>query len=167
MYLADNQIITNAKGFFHTRCRDGEGLEDVGPDDQGGDYGKDDGVEPLASCRFLGPRGRGGVLVFIVFGDDGEENERQKGGHAFLPDLEPSEAFAHLDEHEQQHEDVDVGEDDEEPPPEFLLFADDFQHDIDVVIGDEAVVAFLPSGLKLLPAERNRDGEEGRDDEDE
>ena len=56
------------------------------------------------------------------------------------------------------------GEDDEEPPPELLVLADDFQEDKDVVIGDEAVPAFLSSGLKLLPAERNRDGEEGRDD---
>jgi hypothetical protein len=46
------------------------------------------------------------------------------------------------------------------------VFADDFQHDKDVVIGDEAVPAFLSSGLKLLPAKRNRDGEEGRDDKD-
>ena len=103
-------------------------------------------------------------MVFVIFGDDGEENVRQKGGHAFLPDLESAETLAQFDKHEQQHEDVDVGEDDEEPPPEFLLFADDFQHDIDVVIGDEAVVALLSGGFKLLPAERNRDGEQRRND---
>ena len=105
-------------------------------------------------------------MVFVVLGDDGEENEGQNCGHAFLPYLEPSEAFAQLDEHEQEHEDVDIGEDDEEPPPEFLVLADDFQQDIDVVLGDKAIPAFLSSGLKLLPAERNRDGEEGRDDKD-
>lgn len=106
-------------------------------------------------------------MVFVVLGDDGEENEGQNSGHAFLPNLEPAEAFAQLDEHEQQHEDVDVRKDDEKPPPEFLMFFDNFQEDIDVVIGDEAVVAFLSSGLKLLPAERKRDGEEGWDDENE
>ena len=99
--------------------------------------------------------------------DDGEENERQKGGHAFLPDFESAKALAQFYEHEQQHKDVDVGEDDEEPPPESLLFADDFQHDIDVVIGDEAIIAFLSSGLKLLPAESEGDGKEGRDDKNE
>ena len=51
--------------------------------------------------------------------------------------------------------------------PEFLLFTDDFQHDINVVIGDEAIIAFLSSGLKLFPAECKRDGEEGRDDKNE
>ncbi len=103
-------------------------------------------------------------MIFVVFGNDGEKNEGQNGGHAFLPDLESAKALAQFDEHEQQHEDVDVGEDDEEPPPEFLLFADDFQHDIDVVIGDEAVVALLSGGFKLFPAERNRDGEQRRND---
>ena len=106
-------------------------------------------------------------MVFVILGDDGEENERQDGGHAFFPNLESAEALAQFDEHEQQHEDVDVGEDDEEPPPEFLMFSDDFQQDIDVEIGDKAVIALLSSGLKLLPAERNRDGEQRRDDENE
>ena len=160
MYLADNQLISNTKWFLHTRSGDGEGLKDVGPDDQGGDYGKDNGIEPLAGGRFLGASSRSGVLVFVVFGDDGEENERQNGGHAFFPNLEPSEAFAQLDEHQQQHEDVDVREDDEEPPPEFLLLSDDFQQDVDVVIGDEAVIGFLSSGFKLFPAERDWDGEQ-------
>jgi hypothetical protein len=105
-------------------------------------------------------------VVFVVLGDDGEENARQDGGHAFFPDLESAEALAQLDEHEQQHKDVDVGEDDEEPPPELLLFADDFQHDIDVVVGDEAIIAFLSGFLELLPAECNRNGEERRDDQD-
>jgi hypothetical protein len=103
-------------------------------------------------------------LVFVVFGDDGEENERQKGGHAFLPYLESAEALAQFYEHEQQHEDVDVGEDDEEPPPEFLLFADDFQHDINVVIGDEAIPAFLSGSLKLFPTECKWDSEQCRND---
>jgi hypothetical protein len=40
------------------------------------------------------------------------------------------------------------------------VLADDFQHDINVVVGDEAVPAFLSSGLKLFPAERDRDGEQ-------
>ena len=57
--------------------------------------------------------------------------------------------------------------DDEEPPPEFLVFADDFQQYINVVIRDEAVPAFLSGGFKLLPAERNRDGEQRRDDKNE
>ena len=106
-------------------------------------------------------------MVFVVFGDDREEDIRQKGSHAFLPYFKSAETLAQLDEHEQQHEDVDVGEDDEEPPPEFLVLADDFQHDENGVVGDEAVPAFLSGGLKLLPAERDRDGEEGRDDENE
>ena len=167
MYLADHQVVTYAERLLHTRSRDGEHLEDVGPDDQSSDHGEDDGIEPFAGRRFFGSFGRERVLVFVVFGDDGEENERQKGGHAFLPYLESAEALAQFYEHEQQHEDVDVGEDDEEPPPEFLLFADDFQHDIDVVIGDEAIIAFLSSGLKLFPAESKGDGKEGRDDKNE
>ena len=106
-------------------------------------------------------------MVFVVLGDDGEENERQKSSHAFLPDLESAKALAQFDEHEQQHEDVDVREDDEKPPPKFLVLADDFQHDINVVVGDEAVVALLSGGFELLPAERKRDGEQRRNDEDE
>jgi hypothetical protein len=46
------------------------------------------------------------------------------------------------------------------------VFSDDFQQDINVVIGDKAVIALLSGFLELLPAERNRDGEQGRDDED-
>ena len=106
-------------------------------------------------------------MVGVVLDNDGEENKRQDGGHAFFPNFEPTEALAQLDEHEQQHEDVDVGEDDEEPPPEFLMFSDDFQQDINVIVGDKAVIALLPSFFKLLPAERNRDGKEGWDDENE
>ena len=165
MYFADNQIVAGAKRLLHARSGDGESLEDVGSNDQSRDNGKDDGIEPLAPRRFLGSYGRERVLVFVVLGDDREEDEGQNGGHAFFPNLESAKAFAQLDEHEQQHEDVDVGEDDEEPPPEFLVLADDFQHDENVVVGDEAVPAFLSGFLKLLPAERNRDGKERRDDE--
>ncbi len=49
MYLADHQIIAYAERLLHTRSGDGEHLKHVGPDDQGGDYGEDDGIKPLAS----------------------------------------------------------------------------------------------------------------------
>ena len=92
-----------------------------------------------------------------------------KGSTAAMPspNLELAETFAQLDEHEQQHEDVDIGKHDEEPPPEFLLLAENLQHDVDVVVGDEAEVAFLSGGFELFPAECKWNGEQRRNDENE
>jgi hypothetical protein len=47
------------------------------------------------------------------------------------------------------------------------VFSDDFKEDINVEIGDEAVVTFLSGLFELLPTECNRDGEQRRYDKNE
>jgi len=47
------------------------------------------------------------------------------------------------------------------------VFSNDFQQDIDVEIGDEAIPAILSSGFKLFPTECNRNSKQRWDDENE
>ena len=166
MDLADNQVIANTQGLFHAGGRDGEGLEHVCSDDHGCHHCEDDSIEPFASFGFLWSCGFVGILIGGVFHDEWEEDERQDSCHELLPNLEFPETLAQFNEHQEEHEDIDIREDDKKPPPEFFFFLDDFQHHVDVEIGNDGVVALLSGGFELFPTESEWDGEQGGDEKD-
>ena len=134
--FADHEVVAHEERFFHRRGWYLVELEAVAADDDGGDEGENDGVEPLASLAVFGRRMCGGIEILefaeAQIGDVGEGGDDSQG---LLPEAVAAEALGCLDDEHEEGEYVDGG--DEEIDVPFPILATYFDPQDDVVDGDE------------------------------